>query len=242
MEPLARTFPEPALRQTGTGPASGAAATPPAAAGPPATPGTSSRAITSDFDTFLKMLTVQMTNQDPLNPVESSDFAVQLATFSGVEQQVQTNTLLESMTSHLGTSGMAQMAAWVGKEARAPVPGHFDGVPLTVVPTPATGADKVELVVRDAAGTEVQRLPIGTDGGPVTWAGVAEGGTPLPAGSYAFETVSYKGSELLSKTPAEVYGRVTEVRIVNGEAVLIFAGGASVPTKDVTALRDQGGA
>ena len=38
----------------------------------------------SDYETFLKMLTVQMQNQDPLNPVESSDFAAQLATFSSV--------------------------------------------------------------------------------------------------------------------------------------------------------------
>ena len=43
--------------------------------------------INSDFETFLKMLTAQMENQDPLNPIESSDYAVQLATFSGVEQQ-----------------------------------------------------------------------------------------------------------------------------------------------------------
>ena len=46
----------------------------------------SAAAESSDFETFLKMLTVQMQNQDPLNPVESTDYAVQLATFSGVEQ------------------------------------------------------------------------------------------------------------------------------------------------------------
>ena len=40
------------------------------------------------------MLTTQIKNQDPLNPMEGTEFAVQLATFSGVEQQVQTNQLL----------------------------------------------------------------------------------------------------------------------------------------------------
>ena len=55
------------------------ATTPPAAPAP-------SRAISSDFDTFLRMLTVQMRNQDPLDPIDSADYAVQLATFSGVEQ------------------------------------------------------------------------------------------------------------------------------------------------------------
>ena len=44
--------------------------------------------ISSDFDTFLKMLTAQMQNQDPMKPIDSADYAVQLATFSGVEQQV----------------------------------------------------------------------------------------------------------------------------------------------------------
>ncbi len=235
---------DPSVRNTAANPAGPAtkvpAAPPTKPTGPPAAPGTSSRGIKSDFDTFLKMLTVQMTNQDPLNPVESSDFAVQLATFSGVEQQVLGNTLLESIASQLGTSGLVQMAGWVGKEARAAVAGHFNGAPLTIVPNPDKKADKAELVVRDAKGAEVQRLPIGTGTDPVTWAGVAEGGTPLPAGNYTFEVISYKGSEVLSKAPAEVYGKVTEVRVVEGEAVLILAGGITLPTKAVTALRDTG--
>ena len=53
--------------------------------------------IGGDFTTFLEMLTVQLKNQDPMNPMESSDFAVQLATFSSVEQQVQTNDLLKEI-------------------------------------------------------------------------------------------------------------------------------------------------
>ena len=42
--------------------------------------GPASSAITSDFETFIRMLTVQMENQDPLNPMESTEFATQLAT------------------------------------------------------------------------------------------------------------------------------------------------------------------
>ncbi|MFV2001871.1 MAG: flagellar hook capping FlgD N-terminal domain-containing protein, partial [Paracoccaceae bacterium] len=53
--------------------------------------------VNSDFETFLKLLTTQLKNQDPLKPVDSSDFAVQLATFSSVEQQVKTNDLLTSL-------------------------------------------------------------------------------------------------------------------------------------------------
>ena len=68
----------------------------------------SASVISSDFETFLKMLTAQMENQDPLNPMDSADYAVQLATFSSVEQQVLTNDLLQAMTLQLGSSGMAE--------------------------------------------------------------------------------------------------------------------------------------
>ena len=68
----------------------------------------------SDYETFLKMLTVQMQNQDPLNPVEASDFAAQLANFSAVEQQVLTNNLLTSIEARLAATGVSQLAGWVG--------------------------------------------------------------------------------------------------------------------------------
>lgn len=80
-------------------------------------------AINSDFETFLIMLTTQMQNQDPLNPIDSSDFAVQLATFSSVEQQVKTNDLLTSLGQQFELMGLSQLAGWVGMEARvAPRP------------------------------------------------------------------------------------------------------------------------
>src|SRR6056297_3909166 len=85
-------------------------------------PRAGAEALSSDFETFLLMLTTQMQNQDPLNPLESSEFAVQLATFSGVEQQVKTNDLLGSLLSGLASSGMAQMASWIGREARTDGP------------------------------------------------------------------------------------------------------------------------
>ena len=72
--------------------------------------------ISSDFDTFLKMLTAQMQNQDPLNPMDSTDYATQLATFSGVEQQARTNELLTNLGSQMAVLGMSQLAGWVGQE------------------------------------------------------------------------------------------------------------------------------
>src|SRR6056297_1233891 len=108
--------------------------------------------LSSDFETFLLMLTTQMQNQDPLNPLESSEFAVQLATFSGVEQQVKTNDLLGSLLGGLATSGVAQMASWIGKDVRTDGPAWFDGSPITLFPNLSDGSTGAALVVKDAAG------------------------------------------------------------------------------------------
>ncbi|PVA07613.1 flagellar hook capping FlgD N-terminal domain-containing protein [Thalassorhabdomicrobium marinisediminis] len=213
------------------------ASTPSAASFVPTTE-TSEAVISSDFETFLKMLTVQMENQDPLNPTDASDYAQQLATFSGVEQQVLTNDLLSSLMVQMNTTGMAQMADWVGKEARAAAPAYFDGSPITIAPNPAAIADKVELVVLDADGIEVQRMEIAKSAEPVDWAGVDSAGNPLPTGVYTFRVESHSGGNVVLDEVADVYARVQEVRSENGASVLLLEGGVAVLASDVSALRE----
>ena len=157
--------------------------------------------ISSAFDTFLRMLTVQMQNQDPLNPVDSADYATQLATFSGVEQAVLTNDLLKALTSQMSAGGLADMAAWVGKEARAATPAYFDGEPNTLSPNPPVLADTAEIVVRNESGVEVQRLSVPVSADPVEWAGVGPGGVPFPEGQYTFELISSSDDEVLTRIP-----------------------------------------
>ena len=102
---------------------------------PPANDVTAATAqVNSDFEMFLKMLTAQMRYQDPLNPVDSTDYATQLATFSGVEQAVLTNDLLKSLGAQMSVNGLTDMAAWVGKEARVAAPAYFDGEPIALFP------------------------------------------------------------------------------------------------------------
>lgn len=194
--------------------------------------------ITSDFETFLKMLTAQMENQDPLNPIESSDYAVQLATFSGVEQQVRSNQLLEGLTQQLGVMGLAQLAGWIGMEARAAGPAWFDGSPVTLSIAPAPAAQEAVLVVRDAAGAVVGRTSVPLAGGEVDWAGMDADGDPLPPGLYSFELESYANGDLLKSEQVEVYARIAEARNENGQTVLVFEGGNKLPASAVSALRE----
>lgn len=194
-------------------------------------------ALSSDFETFLLMLTTQMQNQDPLNPIESQDFAVQLATFSGVEQQVRTNQLLESLSSGLGMSGISQLAGWVGMEARVSAPALFDGKPITLSPEPDPASDAATLIVRDELGRVVSReaLPLGVSS--VQWAGVAADGAPMQPGLYTFELESRNAGEVTSTKPVEHYAFVTEARQGTNGTEIVLRGGGSALASEVTALR-----
>ena len=198
---------------------------------------TAGQKVSGDYQMFLKMLTAQMKNQDPLNPIQSSDYAAQLATFSGVEQQVKTNELLSALTEQLGISGMGQLAAWVGMEARAAVAAPFSGQPVTVYPTPAKDAEKTVLVAYDAQGRETtrQEIPVGPD--PVNWTGATPTGGSVLHGTYSFRLESYAGGRIVANDPVEVFSRVTEVRQGEKGPVLILAGGNAVLPSGIKALR-----
>ena len=194
-------------------------------------------AISSDFDTFLKMLTTQMKNQDPLNPVDSSDYAVQLATFSGVEQQQQTNTLLKDLGAQFSLLGMSQLAGWVGQEARAAAPVWYTGDPVTLSPNPAAIADRAVLVVKDAQGNLVARedLPVSTT--PYQWHGADAAGDPLPEGRYTLTLESWVGDGKVGEDVIESYARILEARGGAGGTTLVLEGGIEVRATAVTGLR-----
>lgn len=198
---------------------------------------TAASVVKGDMQTFLLMLTTQMRNQDPLNPMESTDFAVQLATFSGVEQQVRTNQLLEQLTGTSGLGNLGQLAGWMGLEARVAAPVGFTGAPVTISPTPASGADRTILLTVDAANQVVARQEIEITAAEMLWDGTDANGAPLPAGAYSFRLESYREGELIDTRPVETYARIAEVRGGIDGPVVVLDGGASVPAASVTALR-----
>ncbi len=193
----------------------------------------------TDYDTFLRMMTVQIKNQDPLNPMSADEFAVQLATFSGVEQQTRTNDLLAQQLAQNAKASLAGMVGWVGKEARVAAPVNFDGThPVTLSPNPALNADKAVLVVKNAAGDEVARTVIPVSSADYTWVGLDDEGNPLPDGVYDLSLESYDGDDLLGETAVEYFGKIYEVRSSPAGATVLFAGGVEVPTALITALRE----
>lgn len=194
--------------------------------------------INSDFETFLMMLTAQLKNQDPLNPMASSEFAVQLATFSSVEQQVLTNELLGSLINGEVLSGLSSMVGFIGKEALIGGTPFFEGKPLTISAKPSKDAASARLVISNSEGFEIESLIVPTSEQLLIWEGRDANGNVRPSGFYDFRILSFDGEgvEIESSTPT-FFGRISEVRMINGSPFLILAGGEVVNPNDVESIR-----
>lgn len=70
------------------------------------------RSSSIDYDSFLKLLVAEMANQDPTEPMKSSEYVAQLASFSGVEQAIQTNSKLDSL---LSSAAFGQTSSVIGR-------------------------------------------------------------------------------------------------------------------------------
>ncbi|WBU53275.1 flagellar hook capping FlgD N-terminal domain-containing protein [Paracoccus sp. SCSIO 75233] len=189
-----------------------------------------------NFETFLKMLTTQIRNQDPLNPMEGADFAVQTATFSGVEQQVRTNDLLQKMAGGSGDCSLTSFAGWIGTRVKTTGGVYFADRPLVMDIQPEISADRVMLITQDASGAQISVEDIGTGRGLVEWFGKNGSGQQLDPGVYTFRLASYRGDTLISEKSVPVYSQVDEVARQGKEIVLSLEGGATAKISDITAI------
>lgn len=200
----------------------------------------SSASLSSDFETFLKMLTVQLENQDPLNPVDSADYAVQLATFSSVEQQVLTNDLLTSLTASMTGGNIGLLGQWVGMDVRAGNAAQFNGDAIELVAPENPAADQRILVVRTEGGEIATRVNISTSGQNLSWDGTLADGAQAETATYRFSIETLKNGTLLSSEDASTYNRVREAVVENGQTKLILDGGIAISPNEVSALRSPG--
>lgn len=203
-----------------------------------ATETTSKTDTSGDFETFLALLTAQLRNQDPLKPVESTEFVAQLASFSAVEQQVQSNEKLENILEALASGATGGLSQWIGQEVRNPGSASYENVPLDVLYLSHTDSDRVELVVLDENDNVVARQEVSKDASNAQWSGILDDGTRATEGArYRFETNSIIDGEVVASTPALVFSTVQEVRKFDGQPVLYFADGTQMYAADVEAIR-----
>ena len=191
----------------------------------------------SDFTTFLKLLTAQLRNQDPLKPLDSTEFVAQLATFSSVEQQVKTNDTLATIQQLLGGANASGLASWVGAEVRVLKTAEFAGSPIEIFATPNPNADNARLLVKNAADETVQTLDLPLIEDVYQWAGVDNSGAPLADGKYSFVVESYKDGAVLETHQGSIYDEVREARLEAGKIILVFADGTKMLADEVSAIR-----
>jgi len=191
--------------------------------------------ISSDFQTFLRMLTAQIQNQNPLEPIEASDFAVQLATFSGVEQQVRTNDLLTRLSDRLG---LTELANWVGRDALTSAPQFLDGSRLRLVAPEMEGADRAELVLRDGYGHEVARYPVAAAAREIVFDAPHQANGGPQTGFYTIEFEGFRDNEVVGGGAALGYSRILEARREGGRVMLVLESGHKVDSEEVSGLRE----
>ncbi|MBB5515219.1 flagellar basal-body rod modification protein FlgD [Rubricella aquisinus] len=206
-----------------------------------ATPSSESATQTAqaDFETFIKLLTAQMRHQDPLEPLNSTEFVAQLASFSSVEQQIATNQKLDTLAAALSGSDQTMAAQWLGRSVLAEGAAHFSDTPITAHFDTASSRG-AKFIVRDTSGAVVFESAL-TDGTKsFDWDGSTPLGPTAPDGRYVFEreTVLEDGTTRIDQ--AKHYQTVEEVRFLAGEVMLHTSADAVIALEDVTAIRNEG--
>ncbi|MDP3659052.1 flagellar hook assembly protein FlgD [Phenylobacterium sp.] len=194
--------------------------------------------LAENFDTFLSLLTTQLKNQDPLSPMDSTQFTQQIVQMTGVEQQLLTNDLLLKLVGNTG-SGISTAVSLIGKDVRA-VTGDaalVNGKADWLYKLDAAASD-VKLEVLDSNGRVVS-VKAGSDNGAgehaFSWDGKDTGGKRLPDGTYTLRvTAKAESGETITSTTF-LQGVVTGVEQSNGEAFLVI-NGARVPWNVVTSV------
>ncbi|MEM8817929.1 MAG: flagellar hook capping FlgD N-terminal domain-containing protein [Pseudomonadota bacterium] len=221
--------------------------TQPAAATPPPPPtengeagnptADSASTAAGDFESFLTLLTAQLRNQDPLQPLDSTTFVAQLASFSTVEQLIGVNDRLDSLSDAGSSSDLTALAGWIGREAAA-TDGRFvaDGDDLTVTIPAEDGATTARLDILDASGTVRTSLEA-SPGAEVTWNGNAASGASLAGETLRLRAVYTDAEGTSSETVIPVYHTITALRGGADGPVLDRADGLALPPGDVATLR-----
>jgi flagellar basal-body rod modification protein FlgD len=211
-----------AASATGT---TGAAASPDAAA-----------KASVDYQSFIKLLTAQLKNQDPLAPMDASQFMSQLAQFSTVEQAVQTNQKLESVLGELKSSGARFDMAYLGRKVEASTDTFgLTGGTNNLAYTVDAGAATVRIDIVDDSGRTVRSLPGETGAGrhALAWDGKRTDGSTAPDGTYRTKIVARNKAGDTVASASVVVDTVKEVRQVDGASLFTLTGGAKVQGKDI---------
>ncbi len=172
--------------------------------------------LVGNYDTFLKILTAQLQNQDPTAPMDASEFTQQLVQYASVEQQISTNDKLDSVLTALNSNGVTPLLSYVGRYAEAEADGKLtvqNGTSMLAYNLPAQ-ASSVQISVQDSSGSVVAKISGTTSSGMnrVAWDGTLDSGQTAADGTYKFVLTAKNASgETMAVDDVRVIGLVTGI-------------------------------
>jgi len=192
-------------------------------------------------DDFLKLLTTQMQQQDPTQPMDNTAFVAQLAQFSSLEQMNNVNETLTKMLTSQNTALQTSATSMVGKTAvfTGDQVSLTKGEPVTLTADLPETAGNVNLVIQDGDGNTVRTVALGTAAAGTntfTWDGRDGNGDLLDSGTYTAQisAADLSGKQMtVTQTTKE---RITGVTFGSDGTLKLLAGGLSLSLSDISEL------
>lgn len=201
----------------------------------------SSASLASNFDQFLLLLTTQLRNQSPLDPLNTNEFTAQLVQFAGVEQQLKTNETLSSLLSLNKATTTSQAVSFIGSTVTADGAATQlkDGQAQWKVTVPK--AASAAIAITDASGSVVYTTNTTFNAGEqsFTWDGRTSTGTKAPDGQYAITVNARDVSGTAVTATTEIRGVVDGVDL-SGDAPVLRIGATSIALDKIKSVSRSG--
>ena len=218
-----------ALSQLGAASSATTPTTTPTTSTTASTATTGMQSLAGNFDTFLQLLTTQLQNQDPLDPLDTNQFTQQLVEFASVEQQVNMNTNLQTLISLQQTTEATSALQFLGSTVTATgntaTLSNATGSPATWslnAAAPATANITITNSSGQTAFTGTTTLNAGTQ--TFSWSGQGNSSVIWPDGNYTM-TISATGANGQPVTVStQVQGVVTGVNLSQNPPLLTVGG------------------
>ncbi|WP_420131576.1 flagellar hook assembly protein FlgD [Rhodopseudomonas sp.] len=185
--------------------------------------GSSSPGIADNFQTFLTLLTTQLKNQNPMDPLDTNQFTQQLVQFAGVEQQLKGNETLASLLKLQTTAQASQAINFVGAEAVVDgSKSHFDGKTAgwsLSTDKPVTAQVSIQSSTGQTVYTGKFTLNAGNNQG-FTWDGRGNDGTKWPEGDYALSVVATDAAGQTATVSTQIQGTISSVDLSKSPPLL----------------------
>jgi flagellar basal-body rod modification protein FlgD len=194
--------------------------------------------LSSNFSTFLTLLTTQLKNQDPTSPMDSNEFTQQLVMYSQVEQQIDTNDNIKTLIAQ-GTSNAASMTtSYLGKKVSVTNgQASLTNGSATWTYNLKTMAATTQLTIADANGRTVYAGTGNTAAGnsSFTWDGKDVNGNQLPDGTYTLTVTAADSAGNTVTSSVASAGTVTQIDMT-GAAPKLIVGNMEVNLGDIAAV------